>query len=391
MSGPVAAVVVAAGRGVRAGGTLPKQYRLLEGAPVIRKSLAMFADHAEVSLVQPVIHPDDAELCANAANGMHLLKPVFGGKTRQDSVRAGLEALASHQPGIVLVHDAARPFASPKLISRAIAMAAAEGAAIPGVAVSDTIKAVDADARVAETLDRARLRAIQTPQAFAFAPLLAAHRAAHAAGRDDFTDDAALAEWAGMAVSVFDGEAANIKLTTPEDFARMEARDLAALADVRTGSGYDVHAFVDGDHVMLGGLRIPHTRAVSGHSDADVALHALVDAILGALADGDIGAHFPPSDPQWRGASSDRFLKFAVERLRARGGRIALLDVTIVCEAPRIGPHRDAMRARIAEIAGIAPDRVAVKATTSEKLGFTGRSEGIVAFATATVRLPWGG
>jgi 2-C-methyl-D-erythritol 4-phosphate cytidylyltransferase / 2-C-methyl-D-erythritol 2,4-cyclodiphosphate synthase len=190
-------------------------------------------------------------------------------------------------------------------------------------------------------------------------------------------------------VSVFEGEAANTKLTTADDFARAEASDLAALGDVRTGTGYDVHAFVDGDHVMVGGVRIPFERGLSGHSDADVALHALVDAILGALADGDIGTHFPPSDPQWRGASSDRFLAFAVERVRARGGRIGHLDMTVVCEAPRIGPHRDAIRARVAEIAGIAPERVAIKATTSEKLGFTGRSEGMVAFATATVRLPW--
>jgi 2-C-methyl-D-erythritol 4-phosphate cytidylyltransferase/2-C-methyl-D-erythritol 2,4-cyclodiphosphate synthase len=299
-----------------------------------------------------------------------------------------LEALAPRNPAIVLVHDAARPFASAQLVSRAIAAAARDGAAIPGLPVTDTVKTINADGRVAETLERARLRAIQTPQAFAFAALLEAHRKADAAGRNDFTDDAALAEWAGMPVSVFEGEAGNIKLTTAEDFTRAEAKDFAALPDVRTGSGYDVHAFGEGDHVTLGGVRIPFERGLSGHSDADVALHALVDAILGALADGDIGAHFPPSDPQWRGASSDLFLAFAVERVRARGGRIAHLDITIVCEAPRIGPYRDAMRARIAEIANVTPERVAVKATTSERLGFTGRGEGMVAFATATVRLP---
>lgn len=391
MARAVAAVVVAAGRGIRAGGELPKQYRTLSGVSVIRRSLEIFTDHPEVAVVQAVIHPDDAELCATAASGLQLLAPVFGGKTRQQSVRAGLEALAVHQPSIVLVHDAARPFASAKLVSRAIAAASSDGAAIPGLVVTDTVKAIDGDSQVAETLDRARLRTIQTPQAFGFETLLAAHRKAYAAGRNDFTDDAALAEWAGMAVSVFEGEAGNIKLTTVEDFARAEAMAFAALGDVRTGTGYDVHAFGDGDHVMLGGVRIPFGRGLSGHSDADVALHALVDAILGALADGDIGTHFPPTDPQWRGASSDRFLKFAVERVHARGGRIAHLDITIVCEAPRIGPHRDAMRARIAELAGVGPERVAVKATTSEKLGFTGRGEGMVAFATATVRLPWGG
>ena len=249
---------------------------------------------------------------------------------------------------------------------------------------------MDADGRVVDTVDRSRLRAVQTPQAFLYDGLLAAHRRAFVAGRDDFTDDAALAEWAGMTVTIFEGEAGNMKLTTQEDFARVAAADLAALSDIRTATGYDVHAFVDGDHVWLGGVRIPYSRSLSGHSDADVPLHALVDAILGALADGDIGAHFPPTDPQWRGAASDKFLAFAVERVKRRGGRIAHLDITIVCEAPRIEPHRDAMRARIAEIAGVGIDRVAVKATTNEKLGFIGRGEGIAAMATATVRLPAG-
>jgi 2-C-methyl-D-erythritol 4-phosphate cytidylyltransferase/2-C-methyl-D-erythritol 2,4-cyclodiphosphate synthase len=229
---------------------------------------------------------------------------------------------------------------------------------------------------------------VQTPQAFTFSLILEAHRRAAAARHESFTDDAALAEWAGQRVSVFEGEAANLKLTTADDFARAEMTRLA-LSDVRTGNGFDVHAFAEGDHVMLAGVRIPHSRGVTGHSDADVALHALVDAILGALAEGDIGAHFPPSDPQWKGAASDRFLAFACERVRKRGGVIAHLDVTIVCEAPRISPHRDAMRARIADIANVTIDRVAVKATTSEKLGFTGRGEGIFATATATIRLPW--
>ena len=260
---------------------------------------------------------------------------------------------------------------------------------MPGIALSDTVKAVDARDHVTQTLDRASLRAIQTPQAFNFGALLAAHRDAAAAGRDDFSDDAALMEWAGHSVAVFAGEAGNVKLTMPEDFARAENERLAMLADMRMGTGYDVHAFSDGDHVMLGGVKIPHARGLAGHSDADAALHALVDAILGALAEGDIGVHFPPSDPQWRGASSEQFLRFAVERVQARGGMIAHLDVTVICEAPRIGPHRDAMRARIAAIAGISLDRVAVKATTSEKLGFIGRGEGIAALATATIRLPW--
>jgi 2-C-methyl-D-erythritol 4-phosphate cytidylyltransferase / 2-C-methyl-D-erythritol 2,4-cyclodiphosphate synthase len=393
MTGNVAAVVVAGGRGLRAGGDVPKQYRTLGNVPVLRQSLAIFANHAEIRWVQPVIHRDDGALFAAAATGLSTLPPAHGGATRQASVRAGLEALAAHRPAIVLVHDAARPFASPALVSRAIVAAgqgADQGAAIPGVAMTDTIKEVDDGGGVVRTLDRARLRGIQTPQAFAFDALLAAHRRAAAAGREDFTDDAALVEWAGMAVGVFEGEPGNIKLTTADDFAQAEARTMAALGDVRTGNGYDVHAFADGDHVWLGGVKIAHDRGVTGHSDADVGLHALVDAILGALADGDIGAHFPPSDPQWKGASSDRFLRFAAERVAQRGGRIAHLDLTIVCEAPKVGPHRDAMRARIAEIAGVAIDRVGVKATTSEKLGFTGRREGLVAMATATIRLPWG-
>ena len=385
----VAAVVVAAGRGTRAGGDLPKQFRQIGGETLLRRSLAMFADHPAVGSVQPVINTEDDDLFRESARGIDTLAPVPGGATRQASVLAGLEALAALKPAIVLVHDAARPFASPALISRAIEATARTGAAIPALPVTDTIKRVDAAGHVGETLDRAVLRLVQTPQAFAFDALLAAHRRAAKAGRDDFTDDAALAEWAGMTVGTFNGESGNIKITTPEDFARSEAMQFAALGDVRTGSGIDVHAFGPGDHVIVGGVRIPHDKALTGHSDADVGLHALVDAILGALADGDIGSHFPPSDPQWRGASSDRFFTFAVERVAARGGRIAHLDLTIVCESPRIGPHRDAMRARIAGLAHLGINRVAVKATTSEKLGFTGRGEGIAAYATATVRLPW--
>jgi 2-C-methyl-D-erythritol 4-phosphate cytidylyltransferase / 2-C-methyl-D-erythritol 2,4-cyclodiphosphate synthase len=390
MSSKVAAVIIAGGRGHRAGGEVPKQYREIADEPVIRPTLAAFLGHPRIDLVQPVIHPDDRDAFAAATAGLeHILPPVPGGATRQMSVRAGLEALRGAAPGLVLIHDAARPFLTAALIDRAIAAAQEHGAAVPAVAISDTVKRIDAQDMVSETLDRSRLRTVQTPQAFAFDLIAALHQRAAAEGRDDFTDDAALAEWAGQRVSVFPGETTNVKLTTSDDFTRAEALRAAALADVRTGNGFDVHVFGGGDHVMLGGVRIPHTRGVVGHSDADVALHALVDAILGALAEGDIGVHFPPSDPQWRGAPSDHFLAFACERVRARSGMIAHLDITVVCEAPRIGPHRDAMRARIASIAGIPIGRVAIKATTSEKLGFTGRGEGIVAMATATVRLPW--
>jgi 2-C-methyl-D-erythritol 4-phosphate cytidylyltransferase/2-C-methyl-D-erythritol 2,4-cyclodiphosphate synthase len=390
MAAKVAAVIVAGGRGYRAGGEVPKQYREIAGEPVIRPTLLAFLRHSQVDAVQPVIHPDDESAFAAATAGLkNLLAPVPGGTTRQASVRAGLEALQDTAPDFVLIHDAARPFLSAELISRAIAAAEQYGAAVPAIAITDTVKKIDEQDMVSETLDRSRLRTVQTPQAFGFGLIVDLHRRAAAAGREDFTDDAALAEWAGQRVSVFAGEATNVKLTTQDDFARAEALRMMALSDVRTGNGFDVHAFGDGDHVMLAGVRIPNGRGVTGHSDADVALHALVDAILGALAEGDIGVHFPPSDPQWRGASSDRFLAFACERVRVRNGMIAHLDVTIVCETPRVGPHRDAMRGRIAEIAGIPIGRVAIKATTSEKMGFTGRGEGIVAMATATVRLPW--
>lgn len=386
----VAAVVVAAGRGLRAGDGLPKQYRSICGEPVVRASLALFASHPDVAQVQPVIHPDDMEAFAIATEGLAILPAVFGGATRQTSVRAGLEALPE-TTGVVLIHDAARPLASPALVSRAIGAADASHAAVPALPLTDTVKLVTNSGRVLETLDRTALRSIQTPQVFSFPILLEAHRRAAVAGLFNFSDDAALAEWAGIAVTVFEGERGNVKLTTAEDFTRVEAERLAALSDVRTGGGFDVHAFGDGDHVMLGGVRIPHARALTGHSDADVALHALTDAVLGALAEGDIGEHFSPSDARWRGAASDQFLSFAVQRVRARGGAIAHLDLTIVCEAPHIAPHRDAMRERIAAIAGIDVARVAVKATTSERLGFTGRGEGVAALATATVRLPWSG
>jgi 2-C-methyl-D-erythritol 4-phosphate cytidylyltransferase/2-C-methyl-D-erythritol 2,4-cyclodiphosphate synthase len=389
MGPSVAAVIVAAGRGLRARGNLPKQYRELAGEPVIRSSLSLFAWHGQIGAVQAVIHPDDRPSYDAAAKGLRLLPPVPGGASRQESVRAGLEALSVRAPDIVLIHDAARPFCSTELVSRAIAACGETGAAIPALEVTDTIKRVDSGGHVAGTIDRAQLRAVQTPQAFKFAALLAAHQRAAKEGRDDFTDDAALAEWAGIKVATFAGESGNVKLTTDEDFAKAESRRIANLADLRLGNGFDVHAFGDGDHVWLGGVKIPHDRGLTGHSDADVALHALVDAILGALADGDIGKHFSPNDPRWRGASSDQFLTFAVDRVTKRGGKIAHLDLTIVCEEPRIGPHRDAIRKRIADIAEMSIDRVAVKATTSEQLGFTGRREGIVAMATATVRLPW--
>jgi 2-C-methyl-D-erythritol 4-phosphate cytidylyltransferase/2-C-methyl-D-erythritol 2,4-cyclodiphosphate synthase len=348
-----------------------------------------FCQHPQVLSVQPVLNPDDIAVFNEAVRELRHEPPANGGATRQASVHAGLEALASQKPDIVLIHDAARPFVSEALISRAIEAAGRTGAAVPAIPVVDTIKLVDGDGNIEATPERARLRIAQTPQAFRFDAILEAHRRAVREGRSDFTDDAALAEWAGLTVATFEGDAANMKLTTPEDFVREEARLASQLGDVRTGTGYDVHAFGEGDHLMICGIRVPHTRGFLAHSDGDVGLHALVDAILGALADGDIGSHFPPSDMKWKGAASDKFLKYAVERVVERGGRIANLEVTLICERPKIGPLRETMRARIAEISGIDISRIAVKATTSERLGFTGREEGIAATASATIRLPW--
>ena len=384
-----AAILVAAGRGLRAGAGGPKQYRSIGGQPVIYRAMAPFSRHPDVVAVQPVVNPDDIEMFNAAVGGLDHAPPTPGGATRQASVHAGLEALAAERPDIVLIHDAARPFVSEAVISRAIDAASRTGAAIPTVSVADTIKLIDGGGNVEATPERARLRIAQTPQAFRFDVILDAHRRAAREGRSDFTDDAALAEWAGLTIATFEGDVANMKLTTPEDFVREEARLAASLGDIRTGTGYDVHALGDGDHLMICGVKVPHTRGFLAHSDGDVGLHALVDAILGALADGDIGSHFPPSDMKWKGASSDQFLKYAVERVTARGGRIANLEVTLICERPKIGPLRDRMRARISEISGIAISRVAVKATTSERLGFTGREEGISATASATIRLPW--
>lgn len=380
-------IVVAAGRGQRAGDGMPKQYRTVGGEPVLRRTLARFLGQPGIRFVQPVISPDHVELCASIIAGLPgVLPPVAGGATRQASVRAGLEALASDPPDLVLIHDAARPFVSARLVADAISTAAEHGAAVPALPLVDTIKALAAPGFIATGPDRDRIRSVQTPQSFRYALILAAHRAQ--AGADGLTDDAAVAEAAGHRVATFPGDPANVKLTTPEDFVTAE-RAAAALVDIRTATGFDVHAFGPGDHVWLGGVRIPHEFGLSGHSDADVVLHALTDALLGTIGSADIGHHFPPSDPQWKGAASDRFLAHAAALVREAGGRIAHLDATVICEAPKIGPHREAMRTRIAEIAGISVARVSVKATTSERLGFTGRREGIAALAAATVRLPW--
>jgi 2-C-methyl-D-erythritol 4-phosphate cytidylyltransferase/2-C-methyl-D-erythritol 2,4-cyclodiphosphate synthase len=379
------ALIVAAGRGTRFGGPLPKQYALLAGRPVLRHALEACRAAPAINQLRVVIAPGDETHYRLATAGLDLPAPVLGGVSRQQSVLHGLEALAAQPPEFVAVHDAARPFAKAVDIANCLAAAAAPGVdgAVLGVPLKDTLKRCDGGIIVA-TVPRADLWRAQTPQVFRFAALLAAHRAGAALGASEataLTDDAAVAERAGLKVVMVEGSDDNRKITTADDLPEV-ARE------TRTAFGLDVHGFAPGNTVMLGGLPIAHTHALAGHSDADVALHALTDALLGTIGAGDIGQHFPPSDPQWRGASSDRFLRHAVELLAARGGRIVHLDLTLVCEAPRIGPHRAAMTASIARIAGIDPGRVSVKATTTEGLGFTGRREGIAAQAVATVEIP---
>ncbi|HLT79282.1 MAG TPA: bifunctional 2-C-methyl-D-erythritol 4-phosphate cytidylyltransferase/2-C-methyl-D-erythritol 2,4-cyclodiphosphate synthase [Ferrovibrio sp.] len=385
-----AALIVAAGRGSRAGGAVPKQYQKLGGKPLLRYSLETCLDHPQAGLVAVVIHPEARAAYQAAIAGLEshpkLLPPIPGGPTRQESVRLGLEALTDAAPTHVLIHDAARPFLQQDRIDALLTALADAPGAILAIPVVDTLKQ-EREGRLLAGPDRQQLWRAQTPQAFRFADILAAHR--QAAGLE-LTDDAAVAERAGLEVRVVQGSEENFKVTGPEDFRRAEQHLLLALSDIRTGQGFDVHAFSDepGRRLMLGGIVIPHDRGLAGHSDADVALHALTDAILGALGEGDIGQHFPPSDTRWKNADSAAFLQHAVSLVTGRGGIIAHGDVTIVCEAPKIGPHREAMRTRIAEIAGMDVARISVKATTTEKLGFTGRREGIAAMALATIRLP---
>jgi 2-C-methyl-D-erythritol 4-phosphate cytidylyltransferase/2-C-methyl-D-erythritol 2,4-cyclodiphosphate synthase len=360
-------------------------------------TLDAFLGFSSIDRVVTVIHPDFSDDYTAAAHehraSARLLPPVSGGATRQASVKAGLDALKSDPPDYVLIHDAARPFVSPAILNRAIAALHVSPAVLIAVPVVDTLKRANDAGIVIETVPRTGLWGAQTPQGFHFAAISRAHQSAADAGRQDFTDDAAVAEWAGMKVVLVEGEPINTKVTTSADLANADAtemmRQFLALGDVRVGNGYDVHSFVPGDTVVLGGVAIPHGFALNGHSDSDVALHAITDAILGAIGDGDIGQHFPPTDARWRGVASRVFVEDAVRRVKARGGVIAHIDVSLIAEAPKVSPHRDAMRAAIAEMTGISLDRVGVKATTNEKLGFIGRREGIAAIATATVRLPF--
>jgi 2-C-methyl-D-erythritol 4-phosphate cytidylyltransferase / 2-C-methyl-D-erythritol 2,4-cyclodiphosphate synthase len=389
-----AAVIVAAGRGTRAGsgGGVPKQYFPLAGEPVLAHSLRVLTNHPLINATVVVISPEDAVLYEAAAAPFadRLLAAVAGGATRQASVLAGIEALGGNPPDRILIHDAARPFLSAVLVSDLIAALDANAGAIAAEPVSDTLKLEAADGTIARTIDRAGLWRAQTPQAFRYDVILEAHRRAAAAGRTDFTDDAGLAEWAGLPVKLVASTSGNMKLTTAADITLAE-RLLApspVLLEPRNGTGFDVHRFADGDHVWLCGVKIPHTHRLEGHSDADVGLHALTDALLGAIGDGDIGQHFPPSDQTWRGAPSRIFLADAAERVRKLGGRISNVDVTFLCEAPKVGPHRQVMRETVADILGIDISRIGIKATTMERLGFIGRGEGIAAMASATVLMP---
>lgn len=377
------AIIVAAGQGVRAGEGLPKQYRSLLGKPVLRWAVEAACAHPRIDAVQVVIAAEHASLYADAVTGLDLLPPVTGGSTRQASVLNALKAVEIFHPQTVLIHDAARPFVSAEIITAVCTALGLHDAAIPVVPVADTLKQVT-QGHISRTLPRDGVYGAQTPQGFRYGAILEAH---HAAAGQDFTDDAAIAENAGLSVVMVDGSRMNFKLTTQEDFVTAE-RLFSYRAVPRTGSGFDVHRFCAGDRVWLCGIEVPHDQGLEGHSDADVGLHALTDAILGAAALGDIGQHFPPSDPKWKGAPSHLFLEHAAMLVRSRGGQIGNVDVTIICERPKVAPHREPMARRIAEILRIDRDRVSVKATTTEGLGFTGRREGIAAQATATVILP---
>lgn len=376
------AIIVAAGSGIRAGGGVPKQYRAVAGKPLLRHAVERLTGHPAITGVTVVINPECRALHDEAVAGLGLPEPVAGGATRQDSVAAGLEALTNNPPDLVLVHDAARAFVPDAVIDALLAAFAdpAVDGACPALPQIDSLRRGQ-DGRFSGSVDRDNLWRVQTPQAFRYPALLAAHRAA-APGQ---TDEVAIALAAGLTVAITPGDERAFKVTEPHDFAKAEAMTSYS---PRAASGFDVHKFGPGDHVWLCGVRVAHDHGLIGHSDADAGLHALTDALLGTIAAGDIGDHFPPTDERWRGAASDQFLAHAAHLVRERGGIIDHVDVTLICERPKVGPHRDAMRARIADILGIGIDRVSVKATTTEKLGFTGRQEGIAAQAMASVRLP---
>ncbi|MBE9604983.1 bifunctional 2-C-methyl-D-erythritol 4-phosphate cytidylyltransferase/2-C-methyl-D-erythritol 2,4-cyclodiphosphate synthase [Acetobacteraceae bacterium H6797] len=374
--------MLAAGRGSRFGGLLPKQFAPLLGRPVLRHAAEALLAEGLCERLLPVAPPGEEARVAEVLAGLPHLPPVPGGTTRQESVAAGLTALAQDPPDIVLVHDGARPVVPAGTIASLIAMLETHPGAIPAQPVSDTLKRGEGGL-IVTTVPRDGLYRAQTPQAFRFAPFLEAHRAAKLEG----TDDASLLEATGLPVALVPGSERNIKITRPEDFDRV-TQDLTAQMLPRTGTGFDVHRLVEGRPLVLCGVTVPHPLGLSGHSDADVGIHALCDAIYGALAEGDIGRHFPPSEAEWKDADSARFLRHAAERIAARGAILCNLDVTLICERPKITPHAPAMIARLAEMLGVPESRVSVKATTTEKLGFTGRGEGIAAQAAVSLLVP---
>lgn len=376
---PFAAIVVAAGKGLRVGGDIPKQFRDWRGKPLIRHAVETLLAAGAQPLV--VVVADGArEHAADALAGLMALQFVTGGATRQDSVRAGLEALAAAAPERVLIHDAARPDLPAAVTSRLIAALDRHEGAIPVLPVVDSLAIADGNGTMQGKATREALRRVQTPQAFRFGAILGAHRAWQ--GPTDAGDDAQVLMASGGSVALLDGDERLRKITFAEDF--VTASPLPAF---RIGQGYDVHRLEAGEELWLGGVQIPHDKGLAGHSDADVALHAITDAVLGAVGEGDIGTHFPPSDPQWRGARSGQFLEHAVGLARRAGYAIANVDLTLICEAPKIGPHRPAMRSEVARLMGLAENAVSIKATTTERLGFTGRGEGIAAQAIVLVTL----
>lgn len=386
------AIIVAAGRGLRVGEHTdgPKQYRKIGHQSVIAHTFSAFIDHPSTAGIVAVIHPDDEEIFEAALRPVRAAIPiriVHGGATRQASCRLGLEAIRGKNIDYALIHDAARPFVDKATIDGVLdGLAGGAKAVLPAVAVADTLKRADSSGTVSDTVSRDGLYAAQTPQGFDFAAIFSAHQKAEVEGHTEFTDDCAVMEWAGHQVQLSQGTSSNIKITTPEDIILANEKLASALpVDIRTGNGYDVHRLVPGDHVILCGIDIPHDMRLDGHSDADVALHALTDALLATCGEGDIGDHFPPSDPKWKGAESGQFLKHAARIVAGHGGKILNADVTLIAEAPKIGPHKLRMRENLAELLGISLDRCSVKATTNEKLGFAGRSEGIAAIATASV------
>lgn len=371
-----AAVILAAGIGARAGGRVPKQYRYINGQSILRKTICRFLQHPEISVVQVVINLQHKNLYEDALSGLKIPQPVEGGATRQDSVFCGLQALKPNAPDVVIIHDAARAFVSHKLITRVIkTVKDNKCGVVPALAVADTLKQAT-DGVILKTIDRSQLWLAQTPQGFLFSDIYESHLISK---NGNFTDDAAIAEANGIKVILIEGEMENRKITTAEDFITLQT-------DVRTGLGFDVHAFEPGDFIMLCGVKIPHNRKLKGHSDADAGLHAVTDAVLGAIAAGDIGDHFPPSDNKWKNVASNIFLRHAAKLVREKNGEILNVDLTLVCETPKISPYREQMRKSLADIMEIDLDRVSVKATTTETLGFTGRNEGLAAQALATVK-----